>query len=97
MKIIKATEQQKRNYLDQDPRPLHNLFGTVEVRGSLNGIRATWSCAVEYLGEGLGEPNYEVLAPSGMHFETMVHTILGTTQRDMLDQITELEQCGEDC
>ncbi len=56
-----------------------------------------WRCAVEYLGEGKGEPNWEIHAPKGMHFGCGLHTILGTTQLDMLDRIMDLVECTEQC
>lgn len=94
MKIRKAEQHEKLNY----ENAVHPLFGFVKVSGVLNGVKSSWQCPVEYLGEGKDEPNYEVLAPKGMYFaDDGRHTILGTTQRDLLDQITTLEPCGEDC
>lgn len=96
MKIRKATSTEKDNY-----RGVHGLYGFVSVRGIFAKHEQTFDCSVEYLGEGKDEPNYEVIAPSGLHFEegelTGRHTILGTTQRDMLDQITRLVECQGDC
>lgn len=92
MKIIKATDADKKHY-----RGLHPLFGSIIVPGVFGKTKGRWCCSVEYLGEGKGEPNYEVLAPTGMHFEQGTHTILGTTQRDLLDQIDSLVACNKDC
>lgn len=92
MKIIKASEADKRHY-----RGLRPLFGHVIVKGVFGKTKARWCCPVEYLGEGRDEPNYEVIAPTGMHFEQGTHTILGTTQRDLLDQIDTLVECNENC
>lgn len=93
MKIRKATPEEKKNY-----RGVRPLFGFVKVPGVFAKHKQTFDCPVEYLGEGPDDPNYEVIAPSGMHFEgERLHTILGVTQQDMLDRIVDLEECSEDC
>lgn len=93
MKIRKAEDHEKKNYRGGRP-----LFGFVTVDAVFAKAKTRFVCPVEYLGEGKDEPNYEVIAPSGLHFETnRTHTILGTTQRDLLDQIDSLVECDENC
>lgn len=91
MKIRKAEEHEKRKW--QESGELYPLHGYVRVQGVLGGIIGYWCCEVEYLGEGKDEPNWEIHAPKGMHFDDKRHTIIGTTQQDMLDQVTELVEC----
>lgn len=85
MKIQIATNEEKKAYAAT--KPVYPLHGFVIV----SGIR----CPVEYLGEGPGEPNWEVLTPEGFQFDDGRHSILGTTQLDMLDQISGLEKDTE--
>jgi hypothetical protein len=59
--------------------------------------KTSWQVPVEYLGEGKDEPNYEAIAPLGMHFDDGLHTMLGVTQRDLLDRLTDLVECNENC
>jgi hypothetical protein len=77
------------DFAKANPREISPLFGFVMVDGH--------RVAVEYLGEGKDEPNYEALAPDGYHFDCGTHTILGTTQRDLTDQIFGLEKCNKSC
>jgi hypothetical protein len=85
MKIRRATAEEQTAY-----QGISQLHGWIKVSGQI--------CAVEYLGEGKYEPNWEVVAPSGFHFVSeRTHTILGTTQRDMLDRVLGLEPCDEHC
>jgi hypothetical protein len=87
MRIRKAEAHEKKNYTGINP-----LFGFVKVRGALGGVKTSWQCAVEYLGEGPDEPNYEVIAPTGMIFAPDgTHTLLGVTQSDLVNRIGELE------
>jgi hypothetical protein len=97
MKIRKATDIEKQRWTEA--KELYPLFGYVVVEGSLGGTKGRWSCAIEYLGEGKDEPNYEAHAPKGMHFNNgdILHTVLGTTQQDLLDRLGELEECNEEC
>lgn len=93
-RIRRAHDFEKRMWSESGE--LYTLYGYVKVSGSLMGCKSSWLCPVEYLGEGKDEPNYEIHAPKGMHFEGGLHTILGTTQQDMFDQITDLVEC-ENC
>lgn len=77
MRIIKATPEEKAEY--QNGNPVNPLFGFIIFDGH--------RLAVEYLGEGPGEPNYEVMAPSGKMFDGGTHTLLGTTQADLFDSL----------
>jgi hypothetical protein len=68
----------------------HRLHGFVKVDGQ--------TCAIEYLGEGPGEPNYEVMAPTGHHFDEGVHSLLCTTLDDLQTRIAQpLVKCGQEC
>ena len=87
MKIVKATDTEKNAW--RNAKELHPLYGYVMVSGH--------RCAVEYLGEGPGEPNYEAHAPQGMHFDDGLHTVLGTNQKDLFMQLSALEKCRRDC
>lgn len=91
MKIIKATDEEKKAYAETQPRPVAPLFGWVMMQGQ--------RIAVEYLGEGKDEPNYEAIAPTGFHFTEEVHTLIGVTQRDLLDRLAGngLESCTKEC
>lgn len=95
MKIRKAERHEAAQY-DQTYH-VHPLFGFARVGGVLNGVQAHWTVAIEYLGEGKGEPNYEAIAPKGMHFYDgdALHTYLGTTQKDLTDRLAgfPLEVC----
>lgn len=95
MRIRKATTQEKIDY--RTGNPLYPLFGWVSV--ALRGSKGRKECAVEYLGEGQGEPNYEAIAPDGMHFDNgdILHTMLGTTQSDLLNRLGRLENCTDAC
>lgn len=96
-KIRKASATEKANYTVAGYK-VHPLFGFIKVEGSLGGTKARWDCAVEYLGEGPENPNYEVLAPDGMRFRGGTHTLMGETQKDLCERIAErLETCPDDC
>ena len=86
MKIRKANADEKQAY-----RGIYPLFGYVVI--------GAHTVPVEYLGEGKGEPNYEAILPDGMHLICAeIHTVLGTTQRDLLDRLTAgIEECNEYC
>lgn len=92
MRIRKATEQEKREWAAK--KELYPLFGFVSV--ATQGTKGRIECAVEYLGEGEGEPNYEAHAPDGMHFYDgdALHTMLGTTQSDLLNRLGHLQKCS---
>jgi hypothetical protein len=93
LKIRRAEQHEIKHY-----NGVHPLFGFITVPAVVAGVKTRYQVAVEYLGDGKGEPNYEAIAPKGLHFdEDGLHTILGTTQRDMLDRIVSLEECSERC
>lgn len=93
MKIRKATDTEKK--LWSESKQLYPLFGYTLVKGRMGGVISRWSCAIEYLGEGTGEPNYELHAPDGMRFTEGTHTLLGTTQDDLAGRCPYLEVCSE--
>lgn len=98
-KLRKASDSEKRNYADGTPK-VHPLFGFIKVEGVLGGVKGHWDCAVEYLGEGRDNPNYEVMAPDGMRFEPDgCHSLLAFTQADAVSRLvgTHLEVCPDDC
>ena len=95
MKLRKAEAQEKANYQGTYP-----LFGyAVNVPAVFAKVATRYNVPVEYLGEGKGEPNYEAILPSGLHLDgDSIHTVLGTTQRDLLDRLAAgLVECNEDC
>lgn len=93
MKIRKAEAHEIRNYSGVYP-----LFGYVKVPAVLAGSKTSYNVAIEYVGEGKDQPNYEAIAPKGMHFdEEGLHTVLGPTQRDVLDRLGTLVECTKDC
>lgn len=94
-RITKATDSQKRQWAEA--KELYPLFGYLTVKGSLGGTLGKWACAIEYLGEGKDQPNYEIHAPKGMHFSDGPHSLLGTTQADLFMQLTTLEECVREC
>ena len=76
MYIRKPSIDQKAAYLGINP-----LYGFIKINGH--------SCIVEYLGEGKDEPNYEVLAPSGMHFvPDGITSMLGSTLAELGDRLS---------
>ena len=89
-KARRANSAEQKAYSEIVPTPLYPLYGFVKVEGQL--------CYVEYLGEGPREPNYEVLAPNGFHFDGLLHTLLCVDLKD-LDVRTSygLEPCTEEC
>jgi hypothetical protein len=94
MKIRKAEAHEKANY-----HGVYPLFGYVVVPSVIAGVKTRHTVAVEYLGEGPGNPNYESIAPKGMHFGDGLHTLLGSTQADLLERldIDSLNECTEQC
>ena len=89
-KARRATPNEQNAYAGITPAPLYPLYGFVKVDGRL--------CYVEYPGEGRGGPNYEVIAPTGFHFDGPLHTLLCVDLKD-LDTRTSygLEPCTEEC
>ena len=92
----KATAVEVSAYAAIRPRPLYPLAGYLKVGG-------VW-CAVEFPGEGPGEPNYEAMAPAGQHFaeagpgwgcNANLHSLLGTTLADLKHRADgmRLESC----
>ena len=97
LKIRKAEAHEKANY-----RGVHGLFGYIEqVPAVFAGVKTRFTVPVEYLGEGRDEPNYEAIAPNGLHWEegdgVGLHTMIGVTQKDLLDRVYELTECSEQC
>lgn len=92
MKIRKAEVHEKRQYTG-----LYPLYGFVTVPAVLGGEKTRMTIPVEYLGEGRDQPNYEAIAPKGMHFDGPLHSVIGFTQKDLLDHLGELEECYKDC
>lgn len=95
MKIRKAEEHEKKNYSG-----LYPLFGyVVGVPAVLAGVKTRYTVPVEGLFEGKDEPNYEAMLPEGLHLDgDMIHSVLGTTQRDLLDRLSAgLVECDKDC
>ena len=87
----RANPAEQRAYAETIPTPLYPLYGFVKVSGQL--------CYVEYLGEGPGNPNYEVIASDGFHFDDCLHTLLCANLKD-LNERTDcygLEPCTEEC
>lgn len=86
-RIEKATRREKLQYASG--RPVHPLYGFIVVGGQ--------RCVIEYLGEGEGNPNYEVIAPPRMKFkEHDLHNVLSQTVEGVVEQMTgvTLEQCN---
>ena len=92
----KATEQEKEAYLTT--KPVYPLVGFIRHEGR--------DLPVEGLFEGKDEPNYEVMAPKGLHFSypngegapcaSCLHSLLATTLKDALDRVAsegELTTC----
>lgn len=92
-KIIKATAEQKAEYLEQrkDIKGQPPLYGYVEI--------SEQECAIEFVGEGQGEPNYELIAPSGYCFGPDLHGYVASTLKELQADIdvATLEQCDHDC
>jgi hypothetical protein len=91
-RATRANPNEQRAYSEIVPTPLYPLYGFVKVSGKL--------CYVEYLGEGPGNPNYEVMAPRGFHFDgERVHTLLCGDLKDLDDRTSmyNLEPCTEEC
>lgn len=94
MKIQKAELHEKQNYTG-----LYPLFGYVTVQASIGGCKTRVTVPIEYLGEGKDEPNYEAILPDGLHLACEhIHTVLGTTQADLLDRLSVgLSECNSEC
>lgn len=95
MKLRKAEEHEKKNYQGLSP-----LFGYVSgVPATVCGVKTRYTVPVEYLGEGKDQPNYEAILPTGLRLiGDQIHTVLGTTQRDLLDRLGYgLELCSSSC
>lgn len=92
-KIIKATEEQKRAYAEQNKHRWHEppLYGYTTISGQ--------QCAIAYLGEGQGEPNYELFAPHGYCFSAECHSELSPTLKELQEEVnwSTLEPCDAEC
>jgi len=86
-KIVKATEEQKRAYAEARRHLLCEppLYGYVTICGQ--------RCVIAYLGEGQGEPNYELFAPEGYCFGPELHSDLYSTVAELREGIRENERC----
>lgn len=97
-RIRKAEQAEKMHYASTGP--LHPLYGYITVNGVMGGTKGRWSCAVEYLGEGRDNPNYEVMAPNGLLFSPdYIHTLLASTLAEMYERLKyqRLALCPYDC
>ena len=75
MRLVRATKDEKSGYSG-----IHPLYGWVQAGG--------YRLAVEYLGEGRGEANYEVLAPVNLTFEPDGTTsLLASTQSELMERL----------
>lgn len=95
IKIVKVANEDRVCYSGINP-----LYGFVKLPGILLGTKGFWVCPIEYIGEGRGEPNYEVLAFPGMHFDgESLHSILASTLAELKDRLAGevLVPCGKDC
>lgn len=108
MRIRKAEAHEKAQYAegngryndDGNRKPLYPLFGyIVGVPAVVAGVKTRYTVPVEGLFEGKDEPNYEAILPDGLHLSgDFIHTVLGTTQRDLLDRMSAgLVECGAGC
>lgn len=91
LRVRKATGLESQQWRSQ-PDALYPLHGFVKLNG--------YDLPVEYVGEGKGQPNYEVHAPNKTHFRHAgTHTILATTLRDLTDQLAGefLVKCNAAC
>jgi len=98
-KIIKATDEQQREWrktqVDLGGINPPRLYGYVTISGH--------RCAIAYLGEGQGEPNYELFAPDGYTFEMAgPHSELHSTLAELQKSINwfnrgPLVECDADC
>lgn len=86
--ITPATAAEKADYLAK--KPVYPLLGWVTVSGH--------RCAVENLSEWeKPDPQFEVMAPAGFHFDGDLHTLLAHSRSDLRERIAchELHPC--DC
>ena len=94
-KIIKATDEQKREHRVENGAHEPPLYGYVTISGH--------QCVIEYLGEGQGEPNYELFAPEGYTFEMGgPHSSLYSTLAELREEASQfnrgpLTPCDADC
>jgi hypothetical protein len=92
-KIIKATEEEKAEYMKAQKWPELEppLYGYVTISGQ--------RCAIAYLGEGQGEPNYELFAPEGYSWSAECHSTLSPTLAELREEIrhAQLEKCDAGC
>jgi len=84
MLIVKATPEERAEYAKKAFRPV--LYGwAVSKRRGLK-------LAIEYLGEGKDNPNYEIMAPDQHYFPmTGTHTLICFTYRDLKERTKEAE------
>lgn len=86
VKIVKATEDEKRTY--RATKPTYPLYGFVEISGQ--------RCEIEDLRSwAKGNPQYEVMAPDGyIHEPESLHTLLCFDYADIRGRIGTLERCS---
>jgi hypothetical protein len=85
-----ATQEQKDAY--NDGSHVYPLHGYVKVDGR--------ECEVERCGNDKDNPQYEVMAPAGFHFDPdFTHTLLCFTVKDLDERtrMNSLEACTEAC
>jgi hypothetical protein len=96
VRIIKASSEEKSEYLKQ--KPVYPLYGWVTVDGH--------RCAIEDLRCWPKEdPQYEVMAPTGHHFTELpgedcnsaLHSLLCHDHSDIRDRVDfrKIEKCTE--
>lgn len=85
-----ATQGQRDAY--NDGSHVYPLHGYVKVGGV--------ECEVERCGAGRDDPQYEVMAPSGFHFDAdETHTLLcfSVSDVDERTKMNKLVPCHENC
>lgn len=92
--LRRASEQERAKYLTT--QPVYGLYGWLTVDGHV--------CAVEdlraYGSKASGDPQFEVMAPSGFHFMgDYTHSRLCLTLREVVNvgRGAHFEACSEGC
>lgn len=92
--LRKANPNERISYAARRPRPVYPLYGWVRV--------GSFFCAVEDLRgtASQDEPQYEIIAPDGKHFDDEgTHTILCHTRDEIFlrAETNRLVTCTEAC
>jgi hypothetical protein len=92
--IKTATPEEREAYRNQKPRPCYPLLGWYTVEGH--------RCAVEDLSGDWGkeDPQLEIMAPEGFHFEMNgTHSLLAHTRKDLYERCASerFATCTEAC